>query len=69
LHISAKSHPLKNDLLPFIFALGENTSLTELDISGHQMGNTGAIALAKSLQTNNSLTKLLWDENQTGILG
>lgn len=69
LHISAKSHPLKNDLLPFIFALGENTSLTELDISGHQMGNTGAIALAKSLQTNNSLIKLLWDENQTGILG
>eukprot|EP01133_Synstelium_polycarpum_P015678 gene15678-18632_t len=60
---------LKNDILPFIYALATNDSLVELDISGHQMGNKGAIALGKALQTNKALQTLVWDENQTGVAG
>lgn len=70
LHIAAKhNHPLKHDLIPFIDVLASNTSLTEIDLSGHQIGNTGVIALAKSLQLNATLTKLFWDENETGLIG
>mmetsp|Transcript_22688 Transcript_22688/g.31592 ORF Transcript_22688/g.31592 Transcript_22688/m.31592 type:complete len:1101 (-) Transcript_22688:27-3329(-) len=70
LHISAKPHhSLKNDLLPFVTALASNSTITELTMSGHQMGNAGAVALAKTLQTNEALTKLWWDGNQTGIVG
>jgi len=70
LHIaSIPSNGLKLDLIPFITALGNNTSLGELDISGHQIGNRGAQELSRSLQTNNTLSKLLWDENQIGFMG
>jgi len=70
LHLVAKpSHPLRYDLNPFLAALGSNTSITELNISGHQIGNKGAIALAKSLQINTSLNTLFWDENQIGLMG
>jgi len=67
--LTGKSHPLKHDIIPLISALGANTTITELDISGHQMGNTGAIALAKSLQLNTTISRLLWDENLTGLIG
>ncbi|GAM24434.1 hypothetical protein SAMD00019534_076090 [Acytostelium subglobosum LB1] len=60
---------LKNDILPFIYALATNDSLTELDITGHQMGNKGAIALGKALQTNKALVSLVWDENLTSVAG
>jgi len=70
LHLTAKSsHPLKNDIFPFIAILGSNSLLTELDITGHQIANKGAIQLAKSLQTNSSLVKVMWDGNQTGLMG
>lgn len=65
----SRASPLKTDLIPFIHALGSNTTITELDISGNQMGNKGAIALAKTLQTNHTLSRLFWDENQTGPMG
>lgn len=65
----SKASPFKTDLIPFINALGSNTTITELDISGNQIGNKGAIALAKTLQTNNSISRLFWDENQTGYMG
>lgn len=60
---------MKHDLIPLIDVLASNTSLSEIDISGHQIGNTGVIALAKSLQLNGTLTKLFWDENETGLIG
>ncbi|PRP81158.1 hypothetical protein PROFUN_01992 [Planoprotostelium fungivorum] len=72
LHISAKPHShssLKQDLVPFVQSLEKNTTLCELGISGHQMGNTGAIALAKVLQINTQLTSIIWDENDTGFTG
>eukprot|EP01117_Protostelium_nocturnum_P005113 TRINITY_DN1857_c0_g1_i1.p1 TRINITY_DN1857_c0_g1~~TRINITY_DN1857_c0_g1_i1.p1 ORF type:complete len:1256 (+),score=475.83 TRINITY_DN1857_c0_g1_i1:207-3974(+) len=72
LHISAKPHSsssLKQDLIPFISALESNSSLIELGISGHQMGNKGAIAIGKVLQINTHLACLVWDENETGLTG
>lgn len=36
-------------------ALGSNTSLTRLDISGNAMGDMGAKMLAKALQINSKL--------------
>ncbi|EGC33420.1 hypothetical protein DICPUDRAFT_98559 [Dictyostelium purpureum] len=73
LHITAGSgkslSPLKNDILPLVYSLATNSSLLEIDISGHQMGNKGAIALGKALQTNKTLHTLIWDENQTGVVG
>lgn len=52
-----------------ISALNSTRNLTELDISGHQIGDTGAVALAKTLQTNNSLMRLVWDGNDVTLLG
>lgn len=37
-------------ILPFIQALAKNQTITEIDLSGHLSGNSGAIALAKTLQ-------------------
>jgi len=64
-----KSSQLKSDLMPFLYALVFNTSLTHLDISAHQMGSRGAIALARALHRNHSLVSILWDENSVGLLG
>jgi len=36
---------LRADVIPLIYDLATNDSLAELDISGHLMGNKGAIAL------------------------
>lgn len=70
IHLAASSsNRLKTALVPFIQALGTNTRLTELDISGHGFGDKGAIALAKTLEINHVLTKVLWDDNQSGIIG
>jgi len=60
---------LRADIVDFLYALGNNASLTSLNISGHQMGNKGAIALSKALQTNHTLTSLNWDDNMTTLLG
>jgi hypothetical protein len=60
---------LKGELTSLIYDLATNDSLVELDVSGHQMGNRGAVALGKTLQTNNTLVTLGWDENQTTIAG
>ncbi|KAM9374138.1 LOW QUALITY PROTEIN: capping protein, Arp2/3 and myosin-I linker protein 2 [Phaethornis superciliosus] len=50
-------------------ALGSNTSLVTLDISGNAMGDTGAKMLAKALQINTKLRTLLWDRNNTTAHG
>jgi len=70
IHLAAASHSkLKTSLVPFIQALGLNTTLTEVDISGHGFGDKGAIALAKTLEINHVLTSILWDDNNSGIIG
>ncbi|XP_067390497.1 capping protein, Arp2/3 and myosin-I linker protein 2 [Emydura macquarii macquarii] len=50
-------------------ALGSNTSLSTLDISGNAMGDAGAKMLAKALQINTKLRTLIWDRNNTTAQG
>ncbi|XP_039359381.1 capping protein, Arp2/3 and myosin-I linker protein 2 isoform X1 [Mauremys reevesii] len=50
-------------------ALGSNTSLSTLDISGNTMGDTGAKMLAKALQINTKLRTVIWDRNNTTAHG
>ncbi|EFA86011.1 hypothetical protein PPL_01244 [Heterostelium album PN500] len=60
---------LKGDLLPIICSLFYNSTLKELDISGHSIGDVGAAALGKLLQSNFALEKLEWDDNSTTLYG
>jgi hypothetical protein len=64
-----KESRLRETIVPFLGAVGANTRITELDISGHGFGNRGAIALAKALGINHVLTSVNWDDNNTGLLG
>ncbi|TFJ97848.1 prostate stem cell antigen-like [Platysternon megacephalum] len=50
-------------------ALGSNTSLSTLDISGNTIGDTGAKMLAKALQINTKLRTVIWDRNNTTAHG
>jgi len=56
-------------LIPLIDAIGTNDSIVYLDISGNNLGNRGAMAMSKALQTNTTLTTLHWDENGTTLQG
>ena len=53
--LSLADSRLKTDLSIVLNALGSNTSLTKLDISGNAMGDMGAKMLAKALQINTKL--------------
>lgn len=53
--LSLADSKLKADLSIVLNALGSNTSLTKLDISGNSMGDMGAKILAKALQINTKL--------------
>lgn len=53
--LSLADSKLKSDLSIVLNALGSNTSLTKLDISGNAMGDMGAKMLAKALQINTKL--------------
>lgn len=53
--LSLADSKLKADLSIILNALGSNTSLTKLDISGNAMGDMGAKMLAKALQINSKL--------------
>eukprot|EP00029_Vermamoeba_vermiformis_P000624 TRINITY_DN1079_c0_g1_i1.p1 TRINITY_DN1079_c0_g1~~TRINITY_DN1079_c0_g1_i1.p1 ORF type:complete len:1136 (-),score=356.31 TRINITY_DN1079_c0_g1_i1:94-3501(-) len=57
------------DLIPLIDAIGTNDSILSLDIAGNNLGNRGAMAMSKALQTNTTLTSLYWDENGTTLQG
>uniref|UniRef100_A0A4W5Q6U2 Capping protein regulator and myosin 1 linker 1 n=1 Tax=Hucho hucho TaxID=62062 RepID=A0A4W5Q6U2_9TELE len=53
--LSLADSKLKTDLTIVLNALGSNTSLTRVDISGNAMGDMGAKMLAKALQINSKL--------------
>lgn len=53
--LSVAESRLKLGTNVLLSALGSNTSLTALDISGNAMGDTGAKMLAKALQINTKL--------------
>jgi hypothetical protein len=64
-----KDSRLRETIVPFLAAVGANTRITELDITGHGFGNRGAIALSKALGINHVLQSVYYDDNNIGILG
>uniref|UniRef100_A0A3P8UVS6 Capping protein regulator and myosin 1 linker 1 n=1 Tax=Cynoglossus semilaevis TaxID=244447 RepID=A0A3P8UVS6_CYNSE len=67
--LSLADSRLKTDLSIVLNALGSNTSLTKIDISGNAMGDMGAKMLAKALQINSKLRTVIWDKNNTSPQG
>ncbi|NXO77999.1 CARL2 protein, partial [Sitta europaea] len=67
--LSVAESRLKLGTNVLLSALGSNTSLISLDISGNAMGDTGAKMLAKALQINTKLRTVVWDRNNTTAYG
>ncbi|RXN18961.1 F-actin-uncapping LRRC16A isoform X1 [Labeo rohita] len=67
--LSLADSKLKTDLTIVINALGSNSSLTHVDISGNGMGDMGAKMLAKALQINSKLHTVIWDRNNISPQG
>uniref|UniRef100_A0A3B3Q7M2 Capping protein regulator and myosin 1 linker 1 n=1 Tax=Paramormyrops kingsleyae TaxID=1676925 RepID=A0A3B3Q7M2_9TELE len=67
--LSLADSKLKGDLSIVLNALGSNTSLTKVDISGNAMGDMGAKMLAKALQINSKLRTVIWDKNSVSPQG
>ncbi|KAM5300468.1 F-actin-uncapping protein LRRC16A isoform 2-T2 [Ctenodactylus gundi] len=67
--LSLADSKLKAEVTMFINALGSNTSLTKVDISGNAMGDMGAKMLAKALQINTKLRTVIWDKNNITAQG
>ncbi|XP_042653361.1 capping protein, Arp2/3 and myosin-I linker protein 2 isoform X2 [Tyto alba] len=67
--LSVAESRLKLGTNVLLSALGSNTSLIALDISGNGMGDTGAKMLAKALQINTKLRTVVWDRNNTTAHG
>eukprot|EP01132_Coremiostelium_polycephalum_P010645 gene10645-13042_t len=63
------SHKLQRCIIPLLLSLGSTHTLRTLDISNHSIGSQGAVALAKSIYQNKSISKLIWDNNNVGSLG
>ncbi|XP_022527696.2 F-actin-uncapping protein LRRC16A [Astyanax mexicanus] len=67
--LSLADSKLKADLSIVLNAVGGNSSLTRLDISGNSMGDMGAKMLAKALQINTKLRTVIWDRNNVSAQG
>ncbi|XP_030892324.1 F-actin-uncapping protein LRRC16A [Leptonychotes weddellii] len=67
--LSLADSKLKTEVTILINALGSNTSLTKVDISGNGMGDMGAKMLAKALQINTKLRTVIWDKNNITAQG
>ncbi|KAF0042395.1 hypothetical protein F2P81_005927 [Scophthalmus maximus] len=50
-------------------ALGSNTCLRKVDLSGNNMEDIGAKMLSKALQINTTLRSVTWDRNSTSASG
>ncbi|KAH0626161.1 hypothetical protein JD844_000962 [Phrynosoma platyrhinos] len=60
---------LKTRTSILINALGSNTCLTKVDLSGNCMEDIGAKMLSKALQINSTLRSITWDRNNTTAQG
>ncbi|XP_069817729.1 capping protein, Arp2/3 and myosin-I linker protein 3 isoform X4 [Dendropsophus ebraccatus] len=67
--LSLADSRLKSRTCIVLNALGSNTSLQELDISGNAMSDIGAKMLGKTLQINSTLRSVLWDRNAVSASG
>uniref|UniRef100_A0A1W7RDS3 F-actin-uncapping protein LRRC16A n=2 Tax=Crotalinae TaxID=8710 RepID=A0A1W7RDS3_AGKCO len=67
--LSLADSKLKTEITIIINALGSNTSLTKIDISGNAMGDMSAKMLAKALQINTKLRTVIWDKNNITAQG
>ncbi|XP_073488655.1 capping protein, Arp2/3 and myosin-I linker protein 3 isoform X2 [Aquarana catesbeiana] len=67
--LSIADSRLKSRTCIVLNALGSNTSLQELDISGNGMSDIGAKMLGKTLQINSTLRSVLWDRNAVSASG
>ena len=56
------SDEILQDILPLLSIL----NITSLDLSGNNMGPAGATSLAKTLETNTSITELHLSDNDIG---
>jgi len=60
---------LGRSIIPFFQQLMHNSSLTNLDVSGHSFGSAGAKSLSKVVQLNATLTRIVYDMNDIGLMG
>ncbi|KAF3854190.1 hypothetical protein F7725_022245 [Dissostichus mawsoni] len=67
--LSVSDSKLKAGVHILLSALGGHAALTEVDISGNNIGDTGAKMLAKALLTNTTLRTLSWDRNNVTARG
>ncbi|XP_043575024.1 F-actin-uncapping protein LRRC16A-like isoform X4 [Chiloscyllium plagiosum] len=67
--LSLADSKLKTELTIIINALGSNSTLTKVDISGNGMGDIGAKMLGKALQINTKLRTVIWDKNNITAQG
>ncbi|XP_034389859.1 capping protein, Arp2/3 and myosin-I linker protein 2 isoform X3 [Cyclopterus lumpus] len=67
--LSVCDSQLKTGMHILLSALGGHAALTKVDISGNNIGDTGAKMLAKALMTNTRLRTLTWDRNNVTARG
>ncbi|KAK2841790.1 hypothetical protein Q5P01_011990 [Channa striata] len=67
--LSVCDSKLKTGMHILFSALGGHSALAELDISGNNIGDTGAKMLAKALMNNTRLRALIWDRNNVTARG
>ncbi|XP_037623048.1 capping protein, Arp2/3 and myosin-I linker protein 2 isoform X4 [Sebastes umbrosus] len=67
--LSVCDSKLKTGMHILLSALGGRSALAEVDISGNNMGDTGAKMLAKALMSNTRLRSLAWDRNNVTARG
>ncbi|KYO19500.1 copine-6 isoform A [Alligator mississippiensis] len=67
--LSVADSRLKSRTTILINALGSNTCLRKVDLSGNSMEDLGAKMLSKALQINSTLRSIAWDRNNTTALG
>lgn len=67
--VGSSKRQLKQDIIPLLGSLAYNSVLTELNISGNQMGDEGVMELARALQVNKTLVKIELDNNSITTVG
>ncbi|XP_067444796.1 capping protein, Arp2/3 and myosin-I linker protein 2 isoform X2 [Thunnus thynnus] len=67
--LSVCDSKLKTGMHILLSALGGHAALAEVDISGNNIGDTGAKMLSKALMSNTRLKTLIWDRNSVTARG